>query len=241
MTRYLLNGARTLRPIILRLIACGIMLAIPALAVAQQSARPSNSTEEFDESNPQTACRLAARIVETGEPPRLVAIANGYIVSCNDQAPAALAAGLRRLRTSTDTTALKAMLRGALFVRDTGFFAVANELAMDPAASPEARAAGFLIAAIELNELIDFGYGEIVANPSQLMCPLIGSGSSLRSSAGVGLPGGAAARVRAAAAGALASGSTPAIVATAARCADIVAKGVLERELISTQGYAPEG
>jgi hypothetical protein len=211
------------------LVALGLELAFARVAAAQQPAASATASEEIDEMNPEAACRLASRVLATGQPTRLVPTATRYIVLCNDQAPAALASGLRRLRTSNDTVAFNAMLRGALYVRDAGFFAAAYDMAVDPGASAEARAAGFLIAALQLQDRIDFGYGEIVSDPALWICPLYHSGHSLRSSAGTPLPSGAASQLRAAGAAVLSTSTTPRMVSMAAQCADIVANGILTR------------
>jgi hypothetical protein len=101
----------------------------------------------------------------------LIPVANEYILRCNDQAPAAFAASMRRLRTSTDTAALNGMVLGAMYVQDSGFFAAAYEVSTDPSASPQARTAGPLVAATELTDKWTFDYHKIVATPGLWICP----------------------------------------------------------------------
>lgn len=202
-----------------------VSLTLAQAGQARAQERPASrppADEEIDETNPRVACRAAARILEKGRPARLVPVANRFIIQCNDQAPAALASSMRRLRTSKDTAALNGMLRGALYVRDGGFFAAAYDVATDPAASAEARTAGWLVAAIELTDKTEFDYNEIVGTPNLWICPLLHADHSLRLAAGAPLPSDAAARVRSAA-GAVPK-TAPNMVFMAAQCAGIVAK-----------------
>lgn len=229
MTRYSLPRclARTL--ITTRILATattvmGLVLAASGDVGAQQRPIASDSAEEGNENGPAMTCSAAARILEKGHPAKRVALANQFIVRCNAEAPAAFASNMRRLRTSTDTAALNRVLTGALYVQDADFFTAAYEVATDPAASAQARAAGLLVAAMELTDLTEFGYHELVTTPDLWICPLMHSDHSLRMAAGAPLPSGAAARLRAAAAAV--PKTAPNMVVMAARCAGIVATRV---------------
>jgi hypothetical protein len=154
-----------------------------------------------------------------GVPRKAVEAAHQFIVSCNGQAPAALAAALRRLATSADTSALRPVLTGAAYVRDTGFFNAALDVASRTSATNQARAVALLVAAMELTDQIDFDLRELSAATEPLVCVRLPYDHSLRTSAGTALPPDAPARLRAVASVMLSSTATPVLVANAARCA----------------------
>lgn len=165
-------------------------------------------------------CRIAARFLETGTPTPRMPWARRTILDCGVEAPAALAAATRRLSASRDTADLNALLRAAQFVRDTGFFDAALEVASMPSASIEARAAGFLVAAMETTDRATFDLGEVLAESGPMMGCVGGrTDHSLRIAGGAPLSPDAVTRLRAAIAAVLAAPSESVVVRNAAGCA----------------------
>ena len=170
-------------------------------------------------------CEVAAKFLTTGLPQPRQAWAHEVIRNCNDQAPAALAAALRRLNTSTDTVALGALLRAASYVRDTGFFNAALDVASQSSASPVARAVGFLVAATEMTDLDEFSLSTVLGATEPMYACMAGhSDHSLRTRAGTALPTDARARLRSAIAAVHTQPNAPLVVANGAHCADYIAR-----------------
>jgi hypothetical protein len=118
---------------ITKLVAMGVLL-VPSLAHAQGNSDVAHQREE---------CRLAAQIVATGRPAPHDAWALSYIGRCGGDGGAALAAGLRALRTSRDTTALGVITAPTLGYRDAALFQAELDVAGDPTASVPARVFAF--------------------------------------------------------------------------------------------------
>jgi hypothetical protein len=179
--------------------------------------------DEGDAQQHAAHCRTAARFLETGTPRPRLPWARSTILDCGAEAPAALAAATRRLSASRDTADLNALLRAAQFVRDAGFFEAALEVAGMPDASPEARATGFLVAAMETTDRIDFDLGELLAADGPILGCVGGrSDHSLRITGGLPLPADASVRLRAALASVGATPGEPLLVRNAANCASAV-------------------
>ena len=195
-----------------------LMLASTIRAQGQVAARDSGDAAEH-----AAQCRIAARFLETRTPTPRMPWARRTILDCGAEAPAALAAATRRLSASRDTADLNALLRAALFVRDTGFFNAALEVAGMSSASVEARAAGFLIAAMETTDRASFDLGELLAESGPMMGCVAGHNDhSLRIAGGTPLPAYATTRLRAAIASVLAAPSESVVVRNAAGCAGAV-------------------
>lgn len=108
-------------------------------------------------------------------------------------------------------------------MRDAGFFDAALEVAATPEASTEARAAGFLIAAMETTDRAVFELGELLVESGPMMaCVAAHNDHSLRISGGTPLAADASARLRAAIAAVLAAPGESVVVRNAAGCASAV-------------------
>lgn len=172
-------------------------------------------------------CEVAARFLASGRPQPRQAWAHEVILNCNDQAPAALSAALRRLNTSTDTGALGALLRAASYVRDTSFFNAALDVAGQSGASPVARAVGFLVAATEMTDLDDFSLSTVLSATEPMYACMAGHNDhSLRTRAGTALPTDARARLRRVIAAVEGQPDAPLVVANGTHCADYIARRV---------------
>jgi hypothetical protein len=138
-------------------------------------------------------------------------------------APADLAAAMRRLSASRDTTELNSLIRSALYVRDAEFFEAALEVATKTNATAEARAVGFLVAAMETTDRTEFILAEILAADGPMIgCVGAHNDHSLRIAGGTPLPADAVPRLRSAIAGVLGASGEPILVRNAARCASVV-------------------
>lgn len=97
-------------------------------------------------------CRLAQQVIETGHPAPHTSWALGYIGYCDfDTWGRTMAAGVRRLRTSSDTAELVAVWAPTQWLRDRALYEAALEIAGDRAASVPARVFAFR-ALLLLNE-----------------------------------------------------------------------------------------
>lgn len=207
-----------MRIISYKVLALAVLLVPTARAQAQVVARDAEDVAQH-----AAQCRNAARFLETGTPTPRLPWARRKILDCGTDAPAALAAATRRLSASRDTADLNALIRAAQFVRDAGFFDAALEVAGMPSASAEARAAGFLVAAMETTDRAAFDLGELLAESGPMMaCVARHNDHSLRIAGGTPLSADASARLRAAIASVLAAPSESVVVRNAAGCASAV-------------------
>ena len=196
---------------------------VSALAPATAAHGQVVERDEGDAQQHAADCRTAARFLETGTPTPRLAWARTTILDCGAEAPAALAAATRRLRASRDTADLNGLLVSAEYVRDAAFFDAALEVAGMPGASPEARAAGFLVAAMQTAERTTFDLGRLMAARRPMYGCVGGlSDHSLRIAGGIPLPADAIPRLRAAIAAVKASPTEPLLVQNAARCVSAV-------------------
>ena len=194
------------------------VLAPAAVAEGQVAPRTADDARRH-----ATQCRTAARVLSTGTPRRRLAWAHRTILNCGDAAPAALSAATRRLSASRDTAELIPLLRAASFVGDAGFFDAALEVAGMAGASPEARAVGLLVAAMQTTDRTAFDLADLLAADGPMTGCVGGhSDHSLRLPADAPLPADAGARLRAAIARVSASPNEPLLVQNAARCASAV-------------------
>lgn len=206
----------------------GLLLATAADAQRdreQSRERDDRSEHEDYDDGPRrhaVECRLAAKVMETGHPHSRQRWARNKIMSCNAEAPRALIAQLRRASGTRDTTELRALITGAEYVRDTGYFNAALDLAANPSATAEARAVGFLVTAIELTDRMSFSLAKVLLLTDRWPCDPEVYDHSLRTGAGTALPADAIAHLRTAVATALSNPATPMVIANAARCAKIV-------------------
>ena len=221
--------SRFTKRLLWRALALGALLAAPASAQRDHDDNGDSARRHVRK------CRVAARVVAMGVPLKAQSAAHEFIVTCNDQAPAALAAALRRLATSADTSALRPLLTGAAYVRDTGFFNAALDVASRTSATNEARAVALLVAAMELTDRVDFDLHEVAATTTWLVCQQRIYDHSLRTSAGTALASDASARLSTVASAMLSRTATPRLVANAARCALSVTVPPLPPDSVPTE------
>lgn len=200
------------------------LLLISLLAPAARAQEQVMARDPGAEAEHRAQCRIAARFLETGTPTPRMPWARRTILDCGVEAPAALAAATRRLSASRDTADLRALMRAALFVRDTGFFNAALEVAGMPSASAEARATGLLVAAMEVTDRVTFDLGHLLAETGPMTGCVGGQfDHSLRIESGTPLPADAMTRLRATLASVAALPSEALLVRNAAACAGAVA------------------
>jgi hypothetical protein len=130
-----------------------VVLTVPAPLAAQTGAgsppRPAapRESEIEDTGSRGDRCARASTIVGRGVRPEPAAVwAFEAVTGCPD-AGAALAAGLRAARRSSDLGALTPLVDHARMVRDGNIYQVAVELAGDRGASAAARASAFAVLA----------------------------------------------------------------------------------------------
>jgi hypothetical protein len=92
---------------------------------------------------PRRECRSYQQLVSPAQPEAFAARSLKRVQACPEQAGRALAAELRRLRTSTDTARLEKATRLAHYLHDGELWRGALSLAGDSGASPEARVFAF--------------------------------------------------------------------------------------------------
>lgn len=164
-------------------------------------------------------CKIAAEMLEHGIPRVKQTWARSVIMDCPTEAAATYSQMLRRSSPSRDTSELAFLVRAALFTRDTGFFNAALHVASQVSASPEARAAGFLIAAMEARDNVIFDLGEILASPAPMPGCVGGTFDHLMRSKTAGpLPSDVGSRLRSAIGAAESAPTTPVQVKTAVMC-----------------------
>jgi hypothetical protein len=203
-----------LRPVHLSVICLAFFVSWPAVA---QTARVV--VVEQNEHQHAANCSNAARFLTRGIPETQQAWAHETILGCSREAPAALAASIRRLATSRDIAALSLLKRSALYVADDRVFDAALDVATQTTASPEARTAGFLIAAMEAKDLLDFDFANIVASTEPIVGCVGGHfNHSMRGAANTPPAPTAGNRLRVAMTSALEALDTPLPVRNAALC-----------------------
>ena len=199
------------------------VLALAFLLAPTVRAQAQVARDAEDSAQHAAQCRNAARFLESGTPTPRLPWARRAILDCGADAPAALAAATRRLSASRDTADLNALLRAAQFVRDAGFFDAALEVAQKADASAEARAAGFLVAAMETTDRAVFDLGGLLAETGPMLaCVAAHNDHSLRIAGGTPLPADAVTRLRSAIAAVLAAPGESVVVRNAAGCAGSV-------------------
>lgn len=207
--------------IILLQISAGALIASAAAAQSQRAAERQHAKEH------EADCKDAAEFLTRGMPLQRQVWAHHVILECHDEAPRALAATLRRLSKSRDTSALAPLLRAAMFVADTSFFNAALDVANQSGASPEARATGLLVAGMEAKDRWTFDLDVVLANRDPMFVCVGGLiDHSLRNGAGVPLPANAGARLRTAVNAALAAPASPPQLLNAAKCAGSIARSL---------------
>ncbi|HEU4640855.1 MAG TPA: hypothetical protein VFS44_00280 [Gemmatimonadaceae bacterium] len=113
------------------------------LMIATLRPAPAHAQTNADSTYIRRECRLASRIIATGHPAPHERWAEGFITNCGREGGAAIAAGMRALRTETDIAALSRQTIHAHILRDSSVFAVAMEIAADRGASIPARVFAF--------------------------------------------------------------------------------------------------
>ena len=114
-----------------------------------------------------------------------------------------------------------------MYAGDTSFFNAALDVANQSGATPEARATGLLVAAMEAKDRWTFDLDVVIANRDPMFLCVGGlADHSLRTGAGVPLPANAGARLRTVVNAALAAPTTPPEVLNAAKCADSIARSL---------------
>lgn len=129
-----MNCRKLVPPVLLAL-----MVSAPQILAAQV---------DPDSINHRNNCRLAAQVVETGQPPTKKDWALSYIGTCGEGGGEVLAQVLDELRTSNDIERLDEIGHAVAWrLRDGHVYGMAYDIAQDDAASPPARvtAIGLLI------------------------------------------------------------------------------------------------
>lgn len=116
-------------------------------------------------------CRLAARVVRTGQPATKTEWAWDMIHACPGAGDAS-AAALDRLRSDNDTAHFTPVTSVAFNVRDGKLFTTALNIAGDGGASPTAREASFTILIYQLTEDRFVTFDEINRATVLSGCPL---------------------------------------------------------------------
>lgn len=111
-----------------------LLIAIFGVEIAAAQANPDSVKQRND-------CRLAEQVITTGHPRRHAVWASSQLRTCGGDAfSRSIAAGLERLRTSSDTTALSVLWnRALLYVNSRSVFNQGLAIAADPSASTQAR------------------------------------------------------------------------------------------------------
>jgi hypothetical protein len=86
----------------------------------------------------------------------MLARAQRSVGACPAEAPPAVRATLERLSTSRDRDALSDLLTMGLYIADSSVVTKALDVALQPTATPEARAISLLLAIVELNDRTTF-------------------------------------------------------------------------------------
>ena len=115
-----------------------ILFALAGIAVSVGNA---SAQADADSVKHRNDCRLAEQVIATGNPRPHRAWAGTVIRTCGAEAfTRATTSGLQRLRTSSDTTALRDVWgRALLYVNSQRAFDLGLEIAADRSASTEAR------------------------------------------------------------------------------------------------------
>lgn len=192
-----------LRQIILML---ALVLALPACAAAQNAM--SDSVQH------RNRCRLAAQIVRTGTPAPHAEWAYEFIAYCGSEGGAAVAAGIRESRHSSNVEELEQITRATLDLTDGQVFEAALDVAGDGAGTKEARVIAFrtLIRAVSPGRVISY------AQLSASSCFGLGAGLHFEAQHGTPLPADYSARIAQLATRIAADASAPPEVQRAAAC-----------------------
>ncbi len=199
-------------------------LVVPALLIPRSGWAQISRAPGVGAPSPAHAadCARAVRVLSTGGSRADVASSRAQIAACGSEAGPAVASYFRRLRAGRDTSAFRHVLDPAGTVRDGHLFAAALDVAADHGATPEARAAGVLAAALATRPNLGFDLAALMRQGEVGPCPVQVYDHTVTAAGAAPLPGDASTRV-AATVLQLADASEPLLVRRAANCARLIA------------------
>ena len=170
-------------------------------------------------------CRLAAQVIQTGQPAPKLEWAWQILGACPGEAGPTAALALQRLRTATDTTDFAGVLAVGFNVRDGVLFEAALKVAGDPGASPMARVESLVVLVYQLSDSLDMTYADIAKADTVSGCPLSWDMDRGRPMPGAPLPADARALAGAATGAIKNDPRSPVVVRIASDCVSEALRG----------------
>lgn len=153
-----------------RRVLCLAVCAI-ALGALPVHAQHTGGSAQPDTVHLRNACRLAAQVLERGQPANRHEWALSRIAGCGAEGGRALAASLARVRSATSRTQEMELLVGAaLGFLDRSVYTTAVDIARDPSAGEVARVQAFRILLSQVRPSSPPTYEELAAGvPGEVM------------------------------------------------------------------------